>query len=113
MAENKDIYIVSYGNSRQYVAYDRAEIDRITDMVRTRVEHSFPMQNVSEFLVPDVKRVEPDNERYATYSRYEPLNKRASVDDIATDLQTEIFNRNAQNRLNANARFDSLNPSAV
>lgn len=113
MENNKEIYIVSYGNSRQYLAMDRDEIDRMTAMIRTRVEHSFPLQNVSEFLVPNIKRVEPDNEKYNVYLKYAPLNNRASVDDIASDLQREIFDHNSQTRLNVNARFDNINPSAV
>lgn len=101
-------YLVSFGNSRQYLlrADSQSEtIDNLRREVRDYLEQKFPeMRGVDFYDKMSVKPIdEADEAKYAGYPQFGP----AAIEEIKRVLSVEVEDAASLRRLNSNAAFGS------
>lgn len=110
------LYLVSFGDSRQY----RIEFDDVANVdpfhhtnpvaevekeIKDYLENLFPGESLAYFDSAKVEEVDiNDAAKYADY----PVLDAKAVKEIEAELNTELQVRDANCKLDANARFDKI-----
>lgn len=116
METRRRLYLVSFGNSRQY----RVEFDDVANVdpfhhtnpiaavekeVKDYLEKEFPVENLAYFESPKVEEVPvADAAKYADY----PVLDAAAVEEIKQVLKTGVEVMAADRKNDCNARFAEI-----
>lgn len=109
MAQEKQLYIVSFGDSRQYrMMYDGKDADHSPLLTEVETELNdylkaeFPEDAYTYYTTPRVVPIEwSDREEYMDY----PELDRKAIEDIKQVLASEIRDMNSTDRLDRNAPY--------
>ncbi len=106
-------YLVSFGNSSQYILHDSAsgkesKLTRIEDELNSFLKEKFPDEAFAYFTSPHIKEIEKPED----YAGYPELDS-AALDQIKKVLLTEVKNFESQQELDSDAPFANVNPGAA
>lgn len=113
--DNERLYLVSFGNSDQYILRDGAaskesELARIEAELNAFLRSKFPDETFAYFTTPHVKEITA--EEMSRFEGYAPLDA-AAIESIEKVLEREVREMEANRQLNDNSPFANVNPAAA
>lgn len=113
--ESKKLYLISFGNSKEYILSDTregrdAKLYKLEKTLNDFLKERFPQDSFAYYTTPKVTELNPAH--YARYASYPPLDS-ADVEEIEEVLEKEVVNMNFQNKIDSNAPYANVNPAAV
>ena len=108
-------YIVSFGNSDKYLLREnrsdrKSSLLMIENELNAFLKHRFPSDTFAYFTSP--KAIEIDAKHIDRYLSYPRLDSKA-IDSIKATLVKEVEDMEANKRLNSDAPYSDINPTAV
>lgn len=109
------IYLISFGNSNQYVVRDteageKSRLMKIESELNEYLREKFPDETFSYFTSPRVEEL-GDNGAEAL-EKYDALDDKA-IENIKKVLSVEVENMAANKKLDSDAPFANVNPAAA
>lgn len=101
-------YLVSFGNSPQYITSDPELIHIVTDNLHREMAKLFPLLGKEQLPEPAVMKIE-EPEKYRDYSELSP----EAVPLLLQILTNSRQEKNDVRELNSDAPYDALDPDAV
>lgn len=101
-------YLVSFGDSPQYITSDPELIRTVTDNLQREMARLFPMSGKEQLPEPAVVKIE-EPEKYRNYSELNP----EAIPLLLQILTNSRQDKNDVSELNSDAPYDALDPDAV
>lgn len=113
--ENTKLYIVSFGNSKQYLLKDtksgeKSALAKIEKNLNDYLREQFPDDSFTYYTSPKVSEVDPSHE--SEYRSYQKLDDNA-ISAIKSALVREVRDMNSTKELNEDAPYSNVNPAAA
>lgn len=103
---NKHLYIVTFGDSRQYrLFFDKKEdtpLIRMENELNSYLKERFPDDTFAYYTTPKIVEISP--EHASQFEQY-PMLDAAAIDDIKKVLVEEIEDMRSEKVLNSNAPY--------
>lgn len=115
MENNKHIYIVSFGDSKEYkLEYEGAESNaeneasliKLENYLNAFLKEKFPNGSFAYYTTPKITEIAP--EHMSQFESYPPLDDEA-VEEIKKVLVREVKVMNSDKELNSNALWSDVN----
>lgn len=116
MDSKKRLFIVSFGNSREYrlevsdsgdsyLLIHKDPLEKVEVEIKEYLSSRFPGQNLAYFESAKATEVDPDDMKYADY----PELDEQGIAEIEKELVTEVEMRSATRELDRDAPYSNVN----
>lgn len=113
--EKKRLFIVSFGNSREYrhevidpgdsaTLLHKNPLEEVETRIKEYLSLKFPGQSLAYFESAKATEVDPNDERYADY----PVLDEEGIEAIEKELVTEVEMRGAERMLDRDAPYSDV-----
>ncbi|MDE5843695.1 MAG: hypothetical protein K2H35_08180 [Muribaculaceae bacterium] len=113
--QEEKLYLVSFGNSDQYILRDtnsgeKSSLMRIETELNSFLRNKFPDETFAYFTTPKVEDLgEVAAEQYSSYRKLDA----AAIEEIKKVLVREVRDMESNDSLNSDAPYANVNPAAA